>query len=58
MSRTRTLERLRQIEQRIKQIDRELLRLCPFRNEAGRLNTERIRLRAEAARLTRGGPEA
>jgi len=58
MTRAQRTKRLRQIADRIQQIDRELHGLCPFTNRSARLNTERIALRQEAATLTRGAPEA
>lgn len=52
------LERLREIADRVGEIDRQLSRLCPFLNRAAILNNERIRLAREAQEITRGSPEA
>jgi hypothetical protein len=56
MNQPRRALRLKQIADRIAAIDRELMKLCPFRTRAGKLHTERMALTAEAKQLTRGDP--
>lgn len=58
MTRAEKVERLKRIADRLGVIDRELLDLCPFRDKAGKLNTERIQLVSEAAKLNQEGPQA